>query len=125
MMRVIDSHTDFPVSDAVFFAGNIFQTELKGIPKGATEPVPGGAAAELREIFQQLDHELAELGIDKLHIGSVKLYLQNLERDLPAVDRLYAGYFGSHCPSRGVYGCELQPGILVEACFVASVPAYE
>ena len=81
MMRLIDSHVDFPVSDAVFFAGSIFQTELKGIPKGATEAVPGGAAAELREIFMQLDGELAEVGIDKLHIASVKLYLQNLEGD--------------------------------------------
>ena len=125
MMRLIDSHVDFPVSDAVFFAGSIFQTELKGIPKGATEAVPGGAAAELREIFMQLDGELAEVGIDKLHIASVKLYLQNLEGDLQAVDKVYAEYFGSHCPSRGVYGCDLPPGILVEASFVASVPVYE
>src|SRR5215469_17618849 len=117
MMRIIDSHTDFPVSDAVFFVGNLFQTELKGIRKGATEPVPGGAAAELGEIFRQLDHELADLGIDKFQIGSVKLYLQNLEKDLPAVDTVYAEYFGSHSPTRGVYGCDLQAGILVEACF--------
>lgn len=125
MMRLIDSHTDFPVSDAVVFAGNIFQTELRGVPKGATEPVPGGAGAELGEIFRQLDCELGQLGIDKTQIGSVKIYLQNLERDLPAVDQVYAAYFESHCPSRGVYGCDLPPGILVEAAFVASVPAYE
>jgi enamine deaminase RidA (YjgF/YER057c/UK114 family) len=125
MMRLIDPHTDFPVSDAVFFAGYVFQTELKGIPKGATEPVSGGAAAELREIFSQLDHKLADVGIDKLYIGCVKLYLQDLDRDLEDVDTVYAEYFGSHSPSRGVYGCDLPGAILIEASFVASVPVYE
>jgi len=124
-MRFIDSHTDFPVSNAVVYTGSVFQTVLTGIPKGATHPVPGGAEAEIREIFRQLDHELAEVGIDKTQIGSVKIYLQDLKRDLEAVDRVYSEYFGSHAPSRGVFGVDLEPGILVEACFVASVPAYE
>lgn len=124
-MRFIDSRSDFPVSNAVIYSGHVFQAVLTGIPKGETKPVPGGAATEMREIFRQLDRTLSEVGIDKTQIVSVKLYLQDLSRDLKAVDRVYAEYFGSHSPSCGVYGVDLQPGISIEAWFVATVPVYE
>ncbi len=124
-MRFIDVRTDFPVSNAVLYAGYVFQTELTGIPLGRTQAVPGGAAAEMREIFAQLDRELREIGLDKTHVVSVKLYLQDMQRDLPAVEDVYKEYFGAHTPNRGVYGVDLRPGILVEAAFVANVPVYE
>jgi enamine deaminase RidA (YjgF/YER057c/UK114 family) len=124
-MRFIDSRSDFPVSNAVIYSGHVFQAVLTGIPKGETKPVPGGAATEMREIFRQLDRTLSEVGIDRTQIVSVKLYLQDLSRDLKAVDRVYAEYFGSHSPNRGVYGVDLQPGTLIEAWFVATVPVYE
>jgi 2-iminobutanoate/2-iminopropanoate deaminase len=124
-MRFIDARTDFPVSNSVLYAGYVFQTELTGIPPGRPQAVPGGAEAEMREIFAQLDRTLMELGLDKTHIVSAKLYLQDLQRDLPAVEKVYAEYFGSHTPIRGVYGVDLRPGVLVEATFVANVPVYE
>jgi enamine deaminase RidA (YjgF/YER057c/UK114 family) len=83
-MRFIDSRSDFPVSNAVIYSGHVFQAVLTGIPKGETKPVPGGAATEMREIFRQLDRTLSEVGIDKTQIVSVKLYLQDLSRDLKA-----------------------------------------
>jgi enamine deaminase RidA (YjgF/YER057c/UK114 family) len=109
----------------VVYRGLTFQAELTGIPEESTKVVPGGAAAELREIFRQLDRTLSKVGIDRANIVSVKLYLQELHRDLDAVNEVYATYFGSHCPNRGVYGVDLQPGILVEASFLATVPEYE
>ncbi len=124
-MKCIDARTDFPVSNAVTYCGHIFQSELNGIPDGQTQAVPGGAAAEAREIFAKLDRMLAELGIGRTDVVSVKLYLKDLDRDLPAVDGVWADYFGSHRPNRGVYGVDLQPGILVEASVVANVPVYE
>ncbi len=124
-MKCIDVRTDFPVSNAVTYCGNIFQAELNGIPEGETKAVPGGAAAETREIFSKLDRMLSELGVARTDVVSVKLYLQNLERDLAVIDPIYAEYFGSHCPTRGVYGVDLQPGLLVEAAVVANVPVYE
>jgi len=124
-MRFIDSRSDFPVSNAVVYSGHVFQAVLTGIPKGETKPVPGGAEAEMREIFTQLDQTLSEVGIDKTQVVSVKLYLQDLTRDLKTVDRVYAEYFSSHSPSRGVYGVDLQPGISVEGWFIATVPVYE
>ena len=124
-MQLIDTRADFPESSAVVYRGLTFQAELTGIPAGGNEPVPGGAGAELREIFRQLDGHLSGLGSDRTDVVSVKLYLQNLERDLDEVSRVYAEYFGQHRPSRGIYGVNLQPGLLVEASFVATVPEYE
>ena len=124
-MRFVGVRTDFPVSNSVVYAGYVFQTELTGIPPGETQAVPGGAGAELREIFAQLDRVLKEVGLDKTHVVSAKLYLQDLQRDLPEVEEVCDKYFGSHRPSRGIYGVDLRPGLLVEAAFVANVPVYE
>jgi len=124
-MRFIDVHPEFPVSNSVVYAGHVFQTELTGVPPGQTTAVPGGAAAEMREICSQLNSTLTRLGVDKTSIVSCKLFLQDMQHDSAAVDAVYADYFGSHTPTRGVYGVELAPGILVEATFVANVPVYE
>jgi enamine deaminase RidA (YjgF/YER057c/UK114 family) len=125
-MRFIESRSDFPVSSAVlYYPNHLFETVLTAIPKGERKPVAGGAQAQMREIFQQLDRELYSVGADRTHIVSVKLHLKNLKRDLAAVDKVYAEYFGAHCPNRGVYGVDLQPGILIEAEFVATVPVYQ
>lgn len=124
-MRFIDVRPDFPVSDSVLYAGHVLQAELTGIPPGQKQAVPGGAGAEMREIFAQLQHKLSELGLDKTSVVSCKLFLADVQRDLPAVDEAYVEFFGSHTPTRGVYGVELQQGILLEATFVVNVPVYE
>lgn len=124
-VKFIDARTEFPASNTVTYCGHVLQTELTGIPKGETKAVPGGAAAEMREILRQLDETLATLGIDKGDVVSFKLYLQDLKRDFDVVTRAYEEYFGSHTPLHGVYGVELQPGILVEVSVVANVPVYE
>ena len=124
-MKFIDTRPDFPVSNAVVYGGYVFQTDLTGVPPGEARAVPGGAAAEMGEIFRQLDRILGEVGAAKTDIVSARLYLENIKRDLDAVNAVYAGYFGSHAPSRAVYGVELEPGILVQAHFLANVPVYE
>lgn len=125
-MRFIESRSDFPVSSGViYYPNHLFETVLTGIPRGERKPVAGGAEAQMREIFEQLDRELYSVGADKTYIVSVKLHLKNLKRDLAAVDKVYAEYFGTHCPNRGAYGVDLQPGILIEAEFVATVPVYQ
>lgn len=124
MTRYIDSHTDFPVSDAVFFAGNVLQVELTGIPEGEANPVPGGAAEQMREILRQLDHKLEQVGANKDEVVSAKVYLQDMA-DSAAVNAVYKEYFGDHSPTFGEYGVDLRPGLLVEAAFVASIPTYE
>jgi enamine deaminase RidA (YjgF/YER057c/UK114 family) len=78
--------------------------------------------AELSEIFRQLDEILALAGVQKTAIASVRLYLQDISRDMKDVNLAYRQYFGSHPPNRRAYGVQLQAGMLIEAAFVAELP---
>lgn len=122
-MKFIDSSTTFPISSAVITQGKLLEVVVTGIPDGSAKPVEGGAAAEMREIFKQLDVILAEAKLGKTHIASVRLYLQHVNRDIAAVNAVYREYFGEHPPCRRAYGVDLQVGMLVEAAFVAEFPA--
>lgn len=93
-----------------------------GIPPGEKSPVPGGPAAELREIFRQLDEVLTSAGVTRTAVVSARLYLQHVTRDIAEVNDVYKEYFGSHPPNRRAYGVDLQSGMLVEAAFVAELP---
>lgn len=95
---------------------------LTGIPPGANAPVPGGVAAEMREIFRQYDDLLQQAGVDRTAVVSVRLYLQEVVRDIAEVNQIYREYFGTHPPNRRAYGVDLQIGMLVEAAIVAELP---
>lgn len=121
-MKFINTKEGFPFSAAVIHRGGTLETVLTAIPQGQTKPIAGGAAAEMTEIFRQLDAILAQAGLNKTHICSARLYLQNVNDDIAAVNEVYAAYFGSHPPNRRAYGVDLQVGMLVEAAFVAELP---
>jgi 2-iminobutanoate/2-iminopropanoate deaminase len=121
LLQFLNSSPTFPFSDAVIYSGRILEAVLTGIPDGAKTPIHGGVQAEAREIFRQLDAVLAQAGVDKTAIVSARLYLQEVNRDIPAVNQIYAEYFGTHRPSRRAYGVNLQAGMLLEAAFVAEL----
>jgi enamine deaminase RidA (YjgF/YER057c/UK114 family) len=121
-VRFIDSDLEFPISSAVVHSGKVFEAVVTGIPDGSTAPVPGGAAAEMREIFRQLDIFLAEAGVDRKAVCTARLYLQNVRTDIASVNVVWKEYFGNHPVCRRAYGVELQSGMLVEAAFTAVVP---
>jgi enamine deaminase RidA (YjgF/YER057c/UK114 family) len=121
-MEFIRTSTDFPFSAAVVHSGRTLETVLTGLPAGISKPVAGGAGAELREIFRQLDEILASVGVTKIAIASARLYLQYVDRDIAEINVVYREYFDSHPPNRRAYGVNLQSGMLVEAAFVAELP---
>ena len=120
-MRFIDSDTSFPISSAVVHSGQVFEAVVTGIPDGAAGPVAGGAAAELREAFRQLDLLLAEAGVDRFAVCTARLYLQDVRADIAAVNVVWKEYFGEHPVCRRAYGVELQAAMRVEAAFTAEV----
>jgi enamine deaminase RidA (YjgF/YER057c/UK114 family) len=120
-MKFLRTSPDFPFSAAVIHSGRTLETVLTGIPPGEKSPVLGGPAAELREIFRQLDEILSNVGTEKTAIVSACLYLQNVTRDIAEVNATYKEYFGNHPPNRRAYGVHLQSGMLVEAAFVAEL----
>jgi enamine deaminase RidA (YjgF/YER057c/UK114 family) len=121
-MRFIDSDREFPISSAVVHGGKAFEAVVTGIPDGSQAPVAGGAAAEMREAFRQLDLLLAEAGIDRFAICTARLYLQDVRAEIAAVNVVWKEYFGNHPVCRRAYGVELQAGMRVEAAFTAEIP---
>ena len=121
-MKFIRSREGFPFSSAVVHGGRVLETVLTGTSGENDEPVAGGAAAEIREIFRQLDEILEGEGLSKTNLCSARLYLQHVSRDIAEVNEVWAEYLGDHPLNRRAYGVDLQKGMLVEAAFVAEVP---
>jgi len=121
-MEFINTNPNFPISGAVVHHGKVLETVLTAILPGKTEPVAGGAGAEMKEIFRQLDEVLAQAGLNKTNVCSARLYLEHVLRDIDEVNEVYVAYFGTHPPNRRAYGVDLQCGMLVEAAFVAEYP---
>ena len=121
-MKFIGSLSDFPFSDAVVHNGKILETVLTGIPPGKTEPVPGGVAMEMKEIFRQLDDILEKAGLSKKNLCSASIYLQEVNRDVDQINEVWQEYLEDHPLSRRCFGVDLQLGMLVEAAFIAEFP---
>jgi 2-iminobutanoate/2-iminopropanoate deaminase len=121
-MQFIRTSKAFPFSAAVIHSGRTLEAVLTGIRPGESAPVPGGVAAELREILRQLDEILAEARVDRTAIVSVRLYLQDVNGEIGPVNEIYKEYFGSHPPNRRAYGVDLQVGMRIEGAFVAELP---
>ena len=121
-MEFLRTSPTFPFSAAVIHSGRTMEAVLTGIPPGGSGPVPGGVGVEMREIFRQYDELLQQSGVDRTAVVSVRLYLQEVVRDIAEVNQIYREYFGSHPPNRRAYGVDLQTGMLVEAAIVAELP---
>ena len=85
-MQFIDSDFEFPISSAVVHDGRVFEAVVTGIPDDERQPVPGGAGAEMREIFRQLDTFLAAANVDRFAVCTARLYQQEVLVDLAAVN---------------------------------------
>lgn len=123
MPDFINPSRSFPICDYVVYTGRVMETVIVPIPDGANATVPGGAAAEMREILRQLDEVLAHAGTTRRSIISVQLFLAHVNRDIAAVNEVYKAYFAGCSPMRCAVGCELQSGMLVEASFRVELPS--
>ena len=121
-MQFLRSNIDFPISSAVIHGGKVLETVLTAIEPGASKPIEGGPAAEMRHIFNQLDEILAEAGLTRRNLCSARIYLQHVNRDVGAINEVWTEYLGDHPVNRRCYGVDLQVGMLVEAAFVAEFP---
>ncbi len=115
-------YTSFPICDAVIYSGKIMETVITPIPDGQTKPVAGGAREHMVEILKQLDDVLALCKTPKNNVVSVRLYLQDVNRDIAQVNEVYKTYFAGCSPMRIAVGAQLQAGMLVEAVVLAEVP---
>ncbi len=116
-------YKSFPICDAVIYSGKIMETVITPIPDGQSTPVPGSARDHMAEILRQLDEVLALCKTPKSNVVSVRLYLQDVNRDILEVNEVYKAYFAGCSPMRIAVGAQLQANMLVEAVFLAEVPA--
>jgi len=121
-MKFIDSDKEFPISSAVVHSGKIFEAVVVGIRDGETKPVPGGAGAEMREAFRQLDLLLKEAGVDRNAVCTARIYMQDVMAEVGEVNVVWKEYFGNHPVVRRCYGVQLQSGMRIEAAFTAEIP---
>jgi 2-iminobutanoate/2-iminopropanoate deaminase len=123
MAEFVNPGKSFPICDYVVYRGRVMETVIVPILDGDEKPVPGGPAAETREVFRQLDEVLAAAGATKQNVVSVRLFLQNVNRDIATVNEVYKTYFAGCSPMRMAVGVELQAGMLIEAAFTVELGA--
>ena len=121
-MEFLRSNTERPFSAAVIHNGKVLETVLTGMQPGESSPVGGGAGAEMREIFRQLDEILGEAGLTRTNVCSARIYAQDVLNDVAEINSAWKEYFGTHPANRRCYGVQLQAGMRVEAGFVAECP---
>jgi 2-iminobutanoate/2-iminopropanoate deaminase len=121
-MKFINSKKDFPFSDAVIHSGKVLETVLTAVDPATGKPLEGGPAVEMRDIFRQLDAILDEAGLSRKNLCSARIYLQDVNRDVPQINQVWVEYMADHPCNRRCYGVDLQIGMLVEAAFVAEFP---
>ena len=126
MADQIHPSKNFPICDAVIYGGSgkrILETVLVPIRDGESDVVPGGAGAQMQEICSQIDEVLSWVQADKTAVVSMRLFLQDVKRDIKEVNEVYKAYFGSHTLMRMAVGCELQGNMLVECAITCEVDA--
>lgn len=126
MADQINPSSNFPICDAVIYGGSgkrILETVLVPQKDGEPDVVPGGAGPQMQEICSQIDEVLGWVNADKTAVVSMRLFLQDVNRDIKAVNEVYQAYFGSHTLMRIAVGCELQGNMLVECAITCEVDA--
>ena len=115
-----------PFSHAVECDGWIQLTgQMPTDPNDDSAPLPDGIEAQTRRVMENLKIVLGELGLDRSHVLSCRLYLTQFERDYEAMNAVYKSYFPpDRLPARTTIGVTgLARGALVEIDMVAKRPS--
>src|SRR5215470_2945559 len=91
-------------SHAVRAGDLLFVTGQLGVDPRSNALVPGGAAAQTRQVMQNLETVLAGAGTSLARVVMVRIYLVDFA-DYPAVNAVYASYFEpGRLPARTTVG---------------------
>ena len=86
----------------VFFSG---QVALK--PEGGR--AEGGIEEQTRQVMDNIGAMLADVGLDYGHIVKSTIFMTDIG-DYPAINQVYAGYFGDEPPARSAIQAAALPG---------------
>jgi len=107
-----------PYSQAVSAGGFLFTSGQIALRSDGTL-VEGDAAAQTRQVFQNLEAVLEAAGLTRGDVIKTTVFLQDLG-DFAAMNEVYAAFFGEHRPARStVQVARLPKNVLVEIDLIA------
>ena len=111
-----------PFSHATEADGWVFLTgQMPFSGTSVDEPYPEGIEAQTHQVMKNLQTVLQGCGLTLANVLQVRVYLLHFERDYPAMNTVYAGYFAAgRRPARTCIGVNgLAKGALIEIDMVA------
>ena len=110
-----------PYSHAVRAGEWLFVTGQLGVDPRTNVVVPGGAAAQAKQVMENLRTVLRGAGTGFERVAMARIFLVDFASDYAVVNRIYAGYFApGRYPARTTVGVTaLALGALVEIDLVA------
>lgn len=111
-----------PFSHATESGGWVFLTgQMPFSGTSVDEPYPEGIEAQTHQVMKNLQTVLQGCGLTLGHVLQARVYLLHFERDYPAMNAVYAGYFAAdRRPARTCIGVNgLAKGALIEIDMVA------
>jgi reactive intermediate/imine deaminase len=110
-------------SHAVRSGGFLFVTGQLGVDPKTAAVVPGGTAAEMRQVMRNLEVVLRGAGAGFENVTMARIFLVDFAADYPVVNKIYAEFFKpGRYPARttvGVTGLAL--GCQVEVDLIAKL----
>ena len=112
---------DLPYSDAVRVGNLLFLAGTVGTPPGTRQLVPGGVAAETRQVLENIKTNLERHGSSMDRAVKCTVFLADIG-DFEAMNAVYRQYFPRNKPARTTVGVAGLPlGARVEIECIASV----
>ncbi|MEO6066415.1 MAG: Rid family detoxifying hydrolase [Gemmatimonadota bacterium] len=111
-----------PFSEAVQVGDLLFLSGQIGNVPGTLDLVPGGVAAESRQVMENIRAILERHGSSLDQVVKCTVFLADMQ-DWPAFNAIYRTYFAGHFPARSALGANgLARGARVEVECIAAVP---
>jgi len=108
-----------PYSQAVSVGNTYYLSGQTPIDPATGKLVEGGFEASTHQVFKNLGAVLAEAGLSYANVVKASVFLIDFA-DFPAMNAIYASYFGEHKPARStVQVAKLPLGAPIEIDFIA------
>jgi endoribonuclease L-PSP, putative len=95
--------SSLPFSQVVEANGFVFLAGQVGNAPGESGAVPGGIAAETRQMLDNVGRLLGAVGLDHRAVVKTTVYLRDFA-DFEAMNQVYREYFPSEPPTRATVG---------------------
>ncbi len=95
--------SSLPFSQVVEANGFVFLAGQVGNAPGESGAVPGGIAAETRQMLDNVGRLLRAVGLDYRDVVKSTVYLRDFA-DFEAMNEVYRGYFPAEPPTRATVG---------------------